>query len=86
MFTGEEDRPAVTPEEMRAEIFRLERYEPLVRNVMEMANYKGLSSEDRYTILAYLALQQRHEYQKRCFEFSKFTPHPIFIPIANCSG
>jgi hypothetical protein len=43
--------PAETTEEMRAEITRQMAYDPLVRAVMYSADRRGLSGDDRYTVL-----------------------------------
>ena len=61
---------AQTVEEMRAEINRLRRYEPLVRSVMDTADYNGMSSEDRFTILAYQALKQNSKLKEMCLEYN----------------
>lgn len=47
---------ASTPEEMRAEIYRLRQDDPMVRDILMSADFHGLSAEDRYTQLAYYAL------------------------------
>lgn len=54
----EQVRDAHTTESMRAEIYRLRDESPLVNKVMDMADHYGLSSEDRYTMLAYHALKE----------------------------
>lgn len=59
----EQVKKAETPEEMRAEIFRLSRYHHMVRNVLDRANYQGLSAEDKYTIIAYYALADLAKFQ-----------------------
>lgn len=66
----EQVKEVTTPEEMRAEIFRLQHYDALVRNVMEAANYGGLSAEDRYTILAYHALCAKNDALSRMIEIA----------------
>lgn len=53
----EQVNDADTPEEMRAEIARLRRYDSTVCRVMDTADFRGLSGEDRYTMLAYYALK-----------------------------
>lgn len=53
----EQVREADKPDAMRAELFRLSQYCPLIRNTMQMADYSGLSAEDRYTTMAYHALK-----------------------------
>ena len=75
----EQVKEAHTPEEMRAEIFRLEHYDPLVRSVMDGANYSGASAEDKYTTLAYQALRERNRFQSMCMEYAAITPLPPFI-------
>lgn len=46
-------------ESMRAEIFRLRHYDMMIREIMDLADYTGLSAEDRYTMLAYNVLRDR---------------------------
>ena len=54
----EEMKPAETAEEMRVEMLRICRHDPMVNNLMCLADCKGFSSEDRYVILAYHALRE----------------------------
>ena len=61
---------ANTPEEMRAAIYKLTRDEPTVRSVCDAANYHGWSAEDKYTMLAYYALQHMQAYRERVLAFS----------------
>ena len=68
-----------TPQEMRAEIFRLSGYDYLVRNVMNAADYNGFSAEDRYTILAYHALCERAQIKKIALNMSASIPSPGII-------
>ena len=58
-----------TADEMRAEIFWLQHHDPLVRNVMDAANYTGINAEDRYTKLAYNALQRMIHLQDICLNY-----------------
>lgn len=58
-------REAATPNEMRAEIFRLAYIDPLVRSIFRASDIQGLSAEDRYTILAYHALKSRSIYMEK---------------------
>jgi len=76
----EEVRPANTQEEMRVELFRLEHFNPLVRSVADMAHYKGLSGEDKYTVLAYHALKQLVDLQRNYFKNEMMKPREYFIP------
>ena len=77
----EQVRDATTTEEMRAEIFRLQRLDPLVRSVMDAANYRGMSAEDRYTMLAYHALRQKNHMQALILEGAMMNPMPPMILI-----
>jgi hypothetical protein len=81
LFNVEQVNDAETPEEMRAEIFRLEHYDPLVRNVMDSANYNGASAEDRYTVLAYNALKQLCKIKQNVLIDLRCRPlEPFIIP------
>ena len=75
----EQVRDAATPEEMRAEIFRLQHYDALVRSVMDSSNYTGMSAEDRYTVLAYHALRGKNYAQSQILEFVNTSPTPIIF-------
>lgn len=76
----EQVRDAATPEEMRAEIFRLRFHDPLVKAVTDAANYSGATAEDRYTILAYNALKAKNDAQSRVLEFARITPmQPLVV-------
>lgn len=77
----EQVKDAATPEQMRAEIFRLQHYDHLVKSVMDTANYNGMSAEDRYTMLAYHALKQRNDAQARVLGFVNLTPISIRMPL-----
>lgn len=72
----EQVREATTPAEMRSEIARLARQEVMVRRVMDASDYTGLSSEDRYTMLAYYSLQECQRYKKAVYEHLVSTPGP----------
>ncbi|MDP3139856.1 MAG: hypothetical protein Q8N17_26405 [Burkholderiaceae bacterium] len=79
MFGLEQVRDANTPEEMRAEIARLRRESVIVKNTMDCADYTGLSSEDRYTMLAYHALAALARTQKVLNDYVVTMPSPRFI-------
>lgn len=76
----EQVRDVGTPSEMRAEIFRLRRENPLVRSVMDMADYNGLSAEDRYTVIAYHALKDSARLQQLLLQQLNITPHQFLVP------
>lgn len=67
-MTVEQVRPCTGTNDMRAEIFRLRHEDPLVRNVLTMADYTGMSSEDRYALLAFEALKQLNAIKQRVLE------------------
>ena len=79
----EQVREATTPDEMRAEIFRLRREAPLVRNVMDMADFNGLSSEDRYTALAYYALKESAKARSMVLDQLRMTTPNHFLVTPN---
>lgn len=75
----EQVKAAETAEAMRGEIFRLKHYDPLVRNVMCMADYRGMSAEDRYTILAYEALRQLNHIKQLTLNDAMLNPAPPIL-------
>jgi hypothetical protein len=75
----EQVKDAASTEEMRAELFRLAHYDALVRAVMDMANYHGLSSEDRYTELAYYAMKSRNEIYRDSIRAIGLQPVKFFV-------
>lgn len=72
-------REATTPSEMRAELARLRRKNPTVGQVMDAADYTGLTSEDRYTMLAYYAVAALTRAQQQIFDYVVTTPHGAFF-------
>jgi hypothetical protein len=60
-------KDATTPDEMRAEISRFSYYDPMVRHAMRQADYLGMNGEDRYTLLAFLALKSRQQLRETIF-------------------
>lgn len=79
MYDIEQVREATTPSEMRAEIARLRRDNHLVHAAMDAADYTGMSSEDRYTVLAYHALAALAKTQKVMHEYVLMTPGPHLV-------
>jgi len=77
----EQLKEVTTPAEMRAEIFRLMQHDPMVCNVMRMADYNGLSGEDRYLILAYHALHELARMKQMVLDNALTRPMPpMFVP------
>lgn len=79
----EQMKEAASPEEMRAEISRLRRYDPMVCNVMDMADYRGLSAEDRYTVLAYHALRMLLAAHQRALDDAMTRPMTPLVMAPN---
>lgn len=82
----EQVKNANSLEEMRAEIFRLSRNDAMVRQVMDMANHRGLSAEDRFTALAYYALRERSLLQKVILDDAMIRPAPPMVLPPNAGG
>ena len=76
----EQVKDAATPEEMRAEIFRLSFHDALVRAVTDAANYSGMNAEDRYTLLAYHTLKERCLAQSLVMQYAMTTVNPMLVP------
>lgn len=74
-----EVRDATTPQEMRAELFRLRFDDPLVRACLDAGDYSGMSAEDKYTVLAYNAVKQKCHLQRVIADYMAITPMPPFI-------
>lgn len=72
----EQVKEAVTPEEMRAELFRLTYHDNLVKAVWDLAEYRGLSAEDKYTILAYEAVKIKTDLQKKLLDSISYSQQP----------
>ena len=70
---------ATTPEEMRAALFRVKRYNNTVWGAFDAADHKGLDGEDRYTLLAYHAVKLANELQDTLFEYTATYIRPIVI-------
>lgn len=68
-----------TIEEMRAEINRLRRYDPVVCQALDTADFNGMSAEDRYTILSYFALKQKCYFHQQLLDLSAVYSKPLFV-------
>lgn len=75
----EQVKEATTPTEMRAELYRLRHFDPLVRAVFDAADYGGSSAEDRYTMLAYYAMRDRNKVMETALEFADCTVRPVVL-------
>lgn len=56
---------AQTIDEMLSEINRMQFYDPMVKNVIHMANARGLSDKDMFIALSYYSLRDRAEIRKQ---------------------
>lgn len=79
-------KPCTTPAEMRAEIHRLSYTGNLVRQIIDTANMQGLSSEDKYTLLAYHALQEMRRAQEAVLTQLYAMPASFLAPHKNGAG
>lgn len=78
-FGYEQIKPADTPDDMRAEIYRVSYGDSMVRNVMMMSDHMGLSGEDRYVILAYNALRELNRLKQLVLDDKLMNPAPHFV-------
>lgn len=67
---------AHTADEMRAELFRLSRDDHLVRSVFNHADYRGLSGEEKYLLLAYNAMRDRNNFMRQLYDWTMSHPAP----------
>lgn len=71
---------ASDPAGMRAAIDRYARHSALVQNVLTLSDINNMKLEDRYSILAYYALQQLSILQRQQLEFlASRAPAPILV-------
>lgn len=69
---------AGTPDEMRAAMRKGERDEPMLSQVFRQAMYTGMSGEDTYVTIAYLALRQYHTMRELVIEnIKELTTLPV---------
>lgn len=57
-------------DQMRAAIYKAQYDSVLIRQSMMQADVRGLSGEDRYTLLAYRALIAAESYAKLAFKYA----------------
>lgn len=82
----EEMKPVETAEEMRVEMMRICRHDPMVNNLMRLADYKGFSGEDRYVILAYHALRELDAIKKTYYDVVMSWPADPPVLLSNIDG
>ena len=74
-------KKADTPEQMRAELYRMSYHDPVVRNCMQAANFQGMGAEDRYTIMAYHLLDAYYRVGRMAIDTSRLNTNPPSIII-----
>jgi hypothetical protein len=74
--TAEEIEQIKTPNGIRQRINEARRYDPLVRQVFDLAYQQGLSGEDLYTLLAYHALVTKQKLELHIVENYMVRPSP----------
>jgi hypothetical protein len=78
--TAEETKDAETPAGMRRRILQYSREDPMVRQVLDMARYHGMSGEDTYTVLAFNALRDRERFMDQVLDWHATHVPPYVIP------
>lgn len=75
---------AETPAQMRAAINAGMADNPVIRNVLMLARYEGMTAEDTYTLLAYHAIQAMIQTQSNFLDMAQRMPAPsaIVIPLS----
>lgn len=80
-FAGTQSNGEVeTPMQMRAEIFRHEYDHPIIRQVMASCDVQGMSSEDRYTMLAFWLLKDNITMRERLMELARLQRPSLAVP------
>ena len=72
-------KDVITPEEMRAEIYKNYYHDPLIHAVFRQADFNGMSAEDRYTILAYHAIKEKNNAQLKLMELLNTIPFSSIV-------
>jgi len=70
---------ATTTNEMRIEINRVSRYDPLIYHSLMAAEHLGLSGEDKYVILAYNALRDLAVIKQRLMDMEGLIPPSVIF-------
>ena len=71
-----------TPTECRVALEHESRDNPLIRNVLNMASYAGMSGEDTYAVMAYYLCQAADHYRDSLLEQlnCRVAPHIVISP------
>jgi hypothetical protein len=71
-------------DEMRQVIDRAGRDSSLIHNALTAAQYKGMSGEDKYVLLAYSALRELERHYQANVDWLMTHPQPgIIVPKSN---
>ena len=73
-----EKEPA-SMDEMRQAIDRASRDSSLIRNALEAAQWKGMSGEDKYVLLAYSALRELERHYQANMDWLMTQPSPAVV-------
>lgn len=73
----EECAMAQTVNGMRQAIYKASHESALIRHSMQVADFQGLSGEDRYTMLAYHALVSLEQTYQQLTNYAKRMPDPL---------
>jgi beta-xylosidase len=77
---------ADTPTAMRAALFKQSYTNSLVREITDTANRYGLSAEDKYTLLAYHAVQAMLRTQEELYRVTTLQVTPFHLPVCPAKG
>lgn len=72
--------------EMRQAILRAYRDDHTIHAAFQHADYRGLSGEDKYTMLAYYALRRVYDLHKLNLRFMDYMPSPSLHKAINPSA
>jgi hypothetical protein len=70
-------------DEMRQVIDRASRDSSLIHNALTAAQYKGMSGEDKYVLLAYSALRELERHYQMNMDWLMLQPSPSIIVPKN---
>lgn len=71
-------------DEMRQAIDRARMDSPIIRNALDTAQWKGMSGEDKYVLLAYWALRELETHYRMNMDWLMTQPSPsLVIPKNN---
>jgi hypothetical protein len=80
--TDEEKKDCETPDGIRRRLRKVYYHysDPTIVHVMRLAEARGMSGEDMYTVMAFEALKHMEDMQKRLLDVYNTMPAKHFIP------